>query len=73
MKCLSAATRAMPAQLYLEQNRLVDAVKILRPMLNVNPEDPVANALTAQAYLKMNRPERAAPHQARCAGFEGCP
>ena len=69
----SGATRAMLAQLYLEQNRLVDAVKILRPMLNVNPEDPVANALTAQAYLKMKRPERAAPHQARCAGFEGCP
>ncbi|MCK6519677.1 tetratricopeptide repeat protein, partial [Myxococcota bacterium] len=69
----SGATRAMLAQLYVEQNRLVDAVKILRPMLNVNPEDPIANALTATAYLKMKRPDRAAPHQARCAGFEGCP
>jgi len=48
-------------KLYEEQNRLVDAVKVLKPLLKLDPYNPQWRLMTAQIYQKMDRPDLAAP------------
>ncbi|MEL6349411.1 MAG: sulfatase-like hydrolase/transferase [Myxococcota bacterium] len=59
--------------LFREQGRLVDVVKTLRPLVTIQPNEPRWHAMTAEAYLAMNRPDRAAPHLEACAGHPQCP
>jgi tetratricopeptide (TPR) repeat protein len=59
--------------LYREQGRLVNYIKTLRPLLNLQPDEPRWQAMAAAAYLEMARPDLAAPHQEACAGHPHCP
>ncbi len=59
--------------LFSEHRRNVDAIKTIRPLLAMQPEEPHWNALAATTYLAMGRPDLAEPHRAVCAGDPGCP
>lgn len=61
------------AGMFHEQNRLVDVIKTIRPLLTLQPEEPQWHAIAAQAYLEMGRADRAAPHLEACAGDPHCP
>jgi len=61
------------AESYRSMGRHVDEMKALRPLVNLQPDEPRWHALTARAYLSMNRPDLAAPHLAKCAGHSDCP
>ncbi len=67
------AARLDLAALLGEQGRWVGVVKALRPLVNLEPEAPRWRAMTAAAYLTMDRPDLAAPHLAACAGHPLCP
>lgn len=69
----NTAARLELALLFREQKRLVDVVKTIRPLLNLQPDEPRWHAMTAEAYLEMGRADRAAPHLAACAGDPLCP
>lgn len=58
---------------FREQQRLVDVLKTIRPLLSLQPDEPQWHAIAAEAYLQMDRPEDAAPHLAVCRGLPGCP
>ena len=58
---------------FREQQRLVDVIKTIRPLLTLQPDNPQWHAIAAEAYLAMDRPEEAAPHLDACAGAPGCP
>jgi tetratricopeptide (TPR) repeat protein len=59
--------------MYREQGRLVDAVKVLRPVHNLYPDQPGWSALTAQDYLDMGRADLAEPYRLACMGHPDCP
>jgi len=59
--------------LFSEHGRNVDAIKTIRPLLALQPDEPQWHALAAQSYLAMGRPELAAPHLEACAGEPTCP
>jgi choline-sulfatase len=68
-----SGNRELLYALYREEGRLVDAVKVLRPMLALRPSDARWAALSAQAWLQMGRADRAAPLLLVCAGHPQCP
>ena len=59
--------------LFSEHGRNVDAVKTIRPLLAMQPNEPRWQALAARSYLAMGREDLAQPHREACAGIEGCP
>lgn len=59
--------------LYRETGRHVDAVKTLRPLLDLQPEERRWQALAAREYLAMGRDDLARPHRAACKGDPACP
>lgn len=61
------------AALLASQGRHLSVVKALRPLVASQPEEPLWQALTAQAWLALGRPDRAAPHLRACAGHPRCP
>ena len=65
--------RLQLAGVFQELGRLVDVIKTIRPLLTLQPDNPQWHAMAAQAYLEMNRPDRAAPHLQACAGDPRCP
>jgi len=58
---------------FIEAGRNVDAVKVIRPLLALQPDDQRWHALAAQAYQAMGRQDLATEHLQACSGFEGCP
>ncbi|HJN77693.1 MAG TPA: sulfatase-like hydrolase/transferase [Myxococcota bacterium] len=69
----NVAARLDLVRLYQEQGRLVDVVKALRPLVALQPEEPVWQAMTASAYLEMGRAGLAKEHLLACAGHPACP
>ena len=69
----NVAARLELIDLFVEQGREVDAVKALRPLVTVQPDEPRWHAMTAAAYLRMDRRDLAEEHLAACAGHPGCP
>ncbi len=59
--------------LFVSHGRQVDALKTLRPLRALQPEEPRWRALTAQSYLAMDRPDLAEPHLVACQGDPACP
>jgi thioredoxin-like negative regulator of GroEL len=59
--------------LFSEHGRNVDAIKTLRPLLALQPDEPQWQILAARTYLAMGRKDLAQPHRDACAGAEGCP
>lgn len=69
----NVAARLDLATLHREQGRLVDVVKTLRPLVALQPEERMWQAMTAQAYMDMGRADLAAEHLRACAGHPSCP
>ncbi len=67
------AARLDLIDLRAEQGRWVGVVKALRPLMNLQPEEPRWQASAARAYLAMGRPDLARPHQEACAESPLCP
>jgi len=61
------------ATLFAEQGRWVNVIKTLRPLLNLQPDEPRWQVEAARAYLAMDRPDLAEPHIEACAGHPRCP
>ncbi len=59
--------------LFHEHGRNVDAIKTIRPLLAMQPDEPQWQILAARSYLAMGREDLAEPHRQACSGFEGCP
>ncbi len=59
--------------LFSEHGRNVDAIKTIRPLLAMQPDEPQWQILAARSYLAMGREDLAEPHRQACSGFEGCP
>jgi choline-sulfatase len=59
--------------LFGQHGRQVDAFKTIRPLLALQPDEPRWQAMAAQTYLAMDRPDLAQPHLEACAGDPACP
>jgi tetratricopeptide (TPR) repeat protein len=59
--------------LFREQQRLVDVIKTIRPLLHLQPDEPQWHAIAAEAYIAMGRLDRAEPHLAACGDDPRCP
>ncbi len=59
--------------LFSEHGRNVDALKTLRPLLALQPDEPRWQILAARTTLAMGREDLAEPYRQACAGLEGCP
>ena len=69
----NVSARLEVRDLYREQGRLVDAVKVLRPLHNLQPNHPGWSAYTARDYMDMGRADLAEPFRLACAGHVDCP